>query len=134
MKRTTSGIAAIAFIAGTAVTSTLTAQQAPAIKRTIILKQDMTVGGREAVMAQVELPPGSTEGRHTHPAEVYAFVEEGTITLAVEGQPTKTLKAGDVFTISPGLIHEGSNKGNTTARLSVVFVAEKGKPLTTKVE
>lgn len=107
---------------------------APAVKRTVLLKQDTSVPGREAVMASVELPPGSTEGRHTHFAEVYAFVVEGTLTLGVDGQPTKTLKPGDVFTIPAGVIHEGMNKGDATTRLTVVFLAEKGKPLTTKAE
>ena len=77
--------------------------QAPAtVTRKIVLKQDMTIPGREAVMALVELPPGSAEGKHTHPAEVYAFVQEGTILLQAEGKPDATLKAGDVFYIAPG--------------------------------
>ncbi|HKA35848.1 MAG TPA: cupin domain-containing protein [Thermoanaerobaculia bacterium] len=57
-----------------------------------------------------------------------------TVILNVEGQPTRTLKAGDVFTIPTGAVHEGMNKSDSTAKLTVVFVAEKGKPLTTKVE
>jgi quercetin dioxygenase-like cupin family protein len=104
---------------------------APSVKRTVLMKQDTTIPGREAVMALVELPPGSTEGRHTHPAEVYAYVLEGTPTIAIEGQPTRTLKPGDVFTVAPGQIHEGSNPSSATAKLSAVFFAEKGKPLTT---
>jgi len=107
---------------------------APGVKRNIILKQDMSIPGREAVMATVDFPPGSTEGKHTHPAEVYAFVIEGTITLSVEGQPTRTVKAGEVFTIPTGVVHEGSNKTDSPAKATVVFVAEKGKPLTTRVE
>jgi quercetin dioxygenase-like cupin family protein len=112
----------------------LSAQPTPSVKRSILLKQDMTIPGREAVMAAVELPPGAAEGRHTHPAEVYAFVQEGTISLEVEGKPTVTLKAGDIFTIAPGQIHQAINNGSTTARLSAVFIAEKGKPLTTPVK
>lgn len=109
----------------------LRAQPAPSVKRTVLLKQDITISGREAVMAAVELPPGAAEGRHAHPAEVYAFVQEGTISLEAEGKPTVTVKAGDVFTIAPGQIHQAIKTGSTTARLSAVFVAEKGKPLTT---
>jgi len=61
-------------------------------------------------------------------------VLEGTISLENEGKPTATLKAGDVFTIASGRIHQAINNGNTTAKLAVVFVAEKGKPFATKVE
>ena len=137
MKRVTSRMAvmvAIGVAAGAAGIQELKAQTAPSVKRTILLKQDMTIPGREAVLALVEIPPGGREGRHTHPAEVYGFVQEGTITLEVQGQPTKILKAGDVFSIPPETIHEGTNNGTVTARLSAVFVAEKGKPLTTQVQ
>jgi quercetin dioxygenase-like cupin family protein len=126
-------IVALAAVVAAAGIHALKAQQAPSVKRNVLLKQDMTVPGREAVMAAVEIPPGATEGRHTHPAEVYAFVLEGTPTLAVEGQPTRVLKPGDVFTIAPGQIHEGSNKTTSPVKLVAVFVAEKGKPLTTQV-
>ena len=137
MKRVNSRLAAVVAVAvalGAAGIEGLKAQPAPSVKRTVLLKQDSTIPGREVVMALVELPPGATEGRHTHPAEVYGFVQEGTISLAVEGQETKTLKAGDVFSIAPGQVHEGTNKGTATVKLSVVFVAEKGKPLTTPVQ
>jgi len=125
-----------AFVAGVGI-ARLTAQQAqkaPAVKRTILLKQDMRIPGREAVLAKSEILPGGSEGRHTHFPEVYGFVDEGELTLAVEGQPTRTFKAGEVFSIGPGLIHEGRNKTNAPVRLSVVFVAEKGKPLVTQVQ
>jgi quercetin dioxygenase-like cupin family protein len=129
---------AVFALAVVALASALAGQQptpAAAIKRTVVLKQDMTIPGREAVMAVVEFPPGASEGRHTHPnAEVFAFVAEGTILLEVEGKPNATLKAGDSFTIAPGQIHQGTNNGSTPAKLHVVFVAEKGKPLTTPVQ
>jgi quercetin dioxygenase-like cupin family protein len=126
---------AIPFVAvvGMAGALVLSAQQAPVIKRTIVLKQDLSIPDREGVMALVELPPGSAEGRHTHPAEVFAFVLEGTISLENEGNPTVTLKAGDVLHIAPGKIHQAINNGSVTAKLAAVFVAEKGKPLTTPV-
>lgn len=112
----------------------LSAQQPPTVSRNIVLKQDMTIPDREGVMAWVELPPGAAEGKHTHPAEVFAFVLEGAITLESEGYPTTTLKAGDVFRIAPGKVHQAINNGTVTAKLAAVFVAEKGKPLTTKVQ
>ncbi len=137
MKRVGLRIAAMCAVAvGVAAAGIhgLKAQQAPSVKRNIVLRQDMTIPGREAVMALVELPAGSAEVRHTHAAEVYGFVQEGTLTLEVEGQPTRSLKPGDVFYIAPGKIHQGFNNGSATAKLSVVFIAEKGKPLTTPVQ
>jgi quercetin dioxygenase-like cupin family protein len=127
-------VIAVVVFSGLAVAPSLNAQQPPSVKRNLVLKQDMETPGREAVMAWVELPPGSAEGRQTHPAEVYVFVEEGTISLENEGKPTATLKAGEVFYIAPGKIHQAINNGNVTAKLAAVFVAETGKPLTTPVK
>jgi len=124
------GVCAAALAAVTGL-SAAKADQAPAVKRTVLLKQDMEIPGREATMALVELPPGGAEGRHTHPAEVYVFVLEGTLSLEIEGKPTVTVKAGDVFNVPYGKIHQATNVGTTTAKAAAVFVAEKGKPLTT---
>jgi quercetin dioxygenase-like cupin family protein len=125
---------AVFAVVAMAVGMVADAQQAPAVKRNVVLKTDMSIPDREGVMAWVELPPGSAEGKHTHPAEVFAFVLEGTITLENEGNPTTTLKAGDSFHVLPGKVHQAINNGSVTAKLAAVFVAEKGKPLTTQVK
>jgi len=127
-------VLAAAAAIGWAGLTRLAAQQAPSVKRNIVLKQDSTIPGREVVMAAVEIPPGGREGRHTHPAEVYAFVLEGEIVVDREGEPTRTFKAGEVFSVKPGKIHEGHNEGTTPVKIDAVFVAEKGKPLTTQVQ
>jgi quercetin dioxygenase-like cupin family protein len=128
-------ISAVAVAVGMLGALALQAQQPPPqVKRNIVLKQDMTIPDREGVMALVEIPVGAQEGRHTHFAEVYAFLLEGTISLENEGNPTTTLKAGEVFHILPGKIHNATNTGTVPAKLAAVFVAEKGKPLTTPVK
>jgi len=120
-------ICIIAFAA--ACSAPLFAQQTPAVIRSILLKQNMTLADREAVMATIELPPGSAEGRHTHPAELYVYLIEGEIVLENEGQPDRVMKAGDVASIAPGSVHQALNRGGVTARGVAVFIAEKGKPL-----
>ncbi len=125
---------AILGVLGAVSLATLNAQPAsPPIKRDVVLKQDMTIPGREAIMVEVVLPPGVEEGRHTHPAELFGFVVSGTIQSEVEGKTT-TLKAGDHFYFAPGQVHQNMNKGSEPATTYVVFVAEKGKPLTTPVK
>jgi quercetin dioxygenase-like cupin family protein len=124
---------AILGLAGAVGLATLKAQPASPIKRDVVLKQDMTVPGKEALMVEVVLPPGVEEGRHTHPAEVFGFVVSGTVESEVEGKIT-TLKAGDHFYFAPGQVHQNINKGSEPATTYVVFVAEKGKPLTTPVK
>src|SRR5262245_50512660 len=110
-------------------------QAAPEIKRDIVLKQDMTIPGREVIMAEVELPPGTSEGLHKHPsAELFGFVVDGTIDVEIEGKPKATLKAGDHFYFAPGVVHQNANRSSAPAKTYVVFVAEKGKPLTEPVK
>lgn len=120
----------ILFI-GAAGSSLLSAQQAPTVTRNVLMKQDMTIPDREAVMIAVQLQPGAAEGRHTHPAELYVFVQEGTISLESEDKPTATYKAGDAFYVAPGKVHNAINSGTVTAKLSAILIAEKGKPLST---
>lgn len=111
---------------------TVEAQQGPSVKRTVLQKHDLRAQGQEGVMAFVEIPPGGSEGRHTHPAEAFVYVVDGALTLEVEGKPSATYKAGDSFFIEPGKIHAGTNSGSTVTKLVAVFVTEKGKPLTTQ--
>ena len=125
---------AIGLLAGAVGMSVLGAQQPPSAKRTVLLKQDMQIPGKEAVMALSELPPGGAEGRHTHPAETFVYLLEGTISYEEEGRPAVTHKAGDAFAIESGRIHDGKNIGTTPTKAIVFFVAEKGKPLRTDVK
>lgn len=134
MKFVSSKIATVCVLAvfvGVAGIHALYAQQAPTVTRNVLMKQDMTIPDREAVMIAVQLQPGAAEGRHTHPAELYVFVQEGTISLENEGMPTVTYKAGDVFYVAPGKIHNAINNGTATAKLVAMLIAEKGKPLST---
>jgi quercetin dioxygenase-like cupin family protein len=106
----------------------------PAVKRSVLQKHDLRAHDMEGVMAQVEIPVGGREGRHTHPAEVFGYVIEGTLTVELEGKAPMTLKSGDSFFVEPGQIHEAINAGSTAAKLIAVFVTEKGKAMTTQVK
>jgi quercetin dioxygenase-like cupin family protein len=110
------------------------AQQHAEVKRNVLQKHDLRAQGQEGVMATVDLPPGGREGKHTHPAEVFAYVVEGTLTLEVEGKPSATYSAGQSFFVEPGVVHEGANKSGAPVKVVAVFVTEKGKPMTTQVK
>ena len=118
----------------TCLAPALRADEPPKIQRQILLKDDLSIAGHEGVMARVEIPPGASEGYHTHPADVFAFVLEGEVVQEVADKPTVTLKAGDVFHVPAGAVHQATNKGSVPAKIAAVFVAEKGKPLTTPVK
>lgn len=124
----------IVLIAGTAalVAQLLANAQQPAVQRKVLLQQDLTIPGYQAVLVSVEIPVGGREGRHTHPGSVLVHVEEGALTLDYQGKPTVTYKVGESFYVEPGKIHEGINRGNTPIKAIATFIVEKGKPLTTQ--
>ncbi|KGG84321.1 cupin domain-containing protein [Comamonas thiooxydans] len=108
------------------------AAQTGGLSRTMVGKADVSVPGREAVVAKVEVAPGSRAGRHTHPGDEISYISEGEVDLLIDGQSPRTLKAGETFVVPAGVIHDAHNaSSNGTVKLIGVYVVEKGKPLAT---
>jgi quercetin dioxygenase-like cupin family protein len=105
--------------------------QNPAIKRTVVKTGDVSVPGREAIIANVEIAPGGTAGRHTHPGDEISYILSGEGEILMEGHPPLKVKAGDGFVIPGGTKHDAHNTGSQPLRLVGVYVVEKGKPLAT---
>ena len=101
------------------------------IKRTVVHRADVSVPGREAVIARVELAAGAKAGRHTHPGDEVSYVVEGEGEISIEGQPPRKVKTGDGFVIPGGSKHDAHNTGTSPLKLVGVYVVEKGKPLAT---
>jgi quercetin dioxygenase-like cupin family protein len=101
--------------------------QTPGLSRTVLSQIDGPTDGLITMMAKVEIEPGATIARHTHPGVESGYVIDGGLTLEVLGQPAKSLKAGDAFQIPTGVPHGGTCDTKTT--LVAVYVVEKGKPL-----
>jgi quercetin dioxygenase-like cupin family protein len=121
------GFAAVAAVASNA--------QTPAFTRTPVQQQDLpSLPGREVVVARVEFVPGGAIGKHTHPGEEIGYVVEGSLELLVEGQPAKTVKAGEGFVVPAGTVHEGKAVGSGKAVVLATYVIEKGKPVATMVK
>ena len=121
-----------AVLAGFALSAPLSAQQAPpgasAVKRTILQRTDAPDGKTEVVLGVAEIGADAMVGRHSHPGAVMAQVAEGEFRLVLDGQPERVYKAGESFTIPSGAVH---NEGATQAgaKVTAVYVVEKGKPL-----
>jgi len=105
--------------------------QASGLTRVMVGKGDVSVPGREAVVARVEVAPGAKAGRHTHPGDEISYVMEGEATLLIDGQPPKQVKAGESFVIPAGVVHDAHNNSTAPIKLVGVYVVEKGKPLAT---
>jgi quercetin dioxygenase-like cupin family protein len=117
------GFAAVAAVASNA--------QTPGFTRTLLQDQELSAHDRHAVVARAEFIPGGAAGRHTHPGEELGYIAEGTLELTIDGQPPKTLKAGDVFFVPAGMVHDGKNVGSGKAVVIATYVVEKGKPVAT---
>jgi quercetin dioxygenase-like cupin family protein len=128
MKKTTITAGLAAF----ALTGIVIAQQA-GFTRTGLQTQDLSVPGRVAVQARAEFDPGVAAGRHTHPGEELGYVLEGQLELRIDGQPARVVKAGEVFFVPAGLVHDGINTGSGKAKVLATYVVEKGKPVATLV-
>ena len=108
--------------------------QQPGIKRTDLQRHDLSVPGREVIQVRVELAPGVSFPKHTHPGEEIIYVLEGSLEYEVEGKPPVTLKAGEVLFIPAGTVHAARNVGSGNAAELATYIVEKGKPLLTLVK
>ena len=115
----------LAALAGAAIA------QPSALTRTMVTKADVSVPGREAVVARVEVAPGGIAGWHTHPGDEISYVMEGEATLMIAGQPDRKVMAGGGFVIPAGVVHNARNEGAAPVKLVGVYVVEKGQPLAT---
>jgi quercetin dioxygenase-like cupin family protein len=113
--------------------SGLAQAQLAGTRRVDLQRHDLSAQGREVIQARVEIDPGVTSPRHTHPGEEIIYVLEGSLEYQVEGKPPVTLKAGDVLFIPAGTVHAAKNVGNGNAAELATYVVEKGKPLVTVV-
>ena len=127
-------VVAAVIVASGLVLHVARAQQA-GTKRIDLQRHDLSVPGREVVQTIVELDPGVTSPRHTHPGEEIVYVLEGApLEYAVDGKPPVTLKPGDVLFIPAGAIHAAKNVGSQKGAELATYIVEKGKPLLTEVK
>ena len=112
------------------VLTPLFAQQS-GIARFPLQTQEFNVPGRIAIQARVEIEPGIEGGKHTHPGLEMAYVIEGQLEVKVDGQPTRTYKADEAFSVAEGVAHAATNTGTVTTKLLATYLVEVGKPLAT---
>jgi quercetin dioxygenase-like cupin family protein len=128
--RKTGILAVVAMlIVGSGFALHLAAAQQTGVKRTDLQRHDLSATGREAVQVRVDIAPGVTSPKHTHPGEEIIYVLEGSLEYDVEGKPPVILKAGDVLFIPAGTVHAATNVGRGDAAELATYIVEKGKPL-----
>ena len=120
-------VAMLIVASGWALQAALAQQQG--VKRTELQRYDLSIPGREVIQVRVDLDPGVTFPKHSHPGEEIIYVLEGVWEYQVEGKGAMTLKAGDVLFIPAGTIHGAKNVGSGTGSELATYIVEKGKPL-----
>ena len=127
--KTTRIMAIAVLIVGSGLALNVAQSQQPGVTRTDVLRQDLSVSGREVIQVRVDLAPGVAFPPHSHPGEEIAFVLEGLLEYRLEGKPPVTLKAGEALFIPAGTIHSAKNVGTGNAAELATYLVEKGKPL-----
>lgn len=126
---TTRIMAVMALIATAGLASHLGRAQQVGARRIDLQRHDLSVAGREVIQTIVELEPGTTAPRHSHPGEEIIYVIEGTWEYTLDGKPPVTLKAGGVLFIPAGTVHSARNVGTDRGKELATYIVEKGKPL-----
>ena len=96
----------------------------------------VNLDGWHMTATEITIPAGAPPGRkHRHPGFVIGYVLDGQYSFAVNDQPAKVVKAGEMFFESfdaPGEVHSTSGNASTTQPvkfLAIVFT-KKGDPVT----
>ena len=122
---------AVGIVLGAIGNQVLNAQQQQPLKVTQLLKADIVgVDGKEVLIRFVEFLPGGASGTHHHPAQTFAYVMEGALTIEEQGKPPHTVRAGEVLAEAPGNVHDSKNLTGSSTKLLVFRIHPKGQPET----
>jgi quercetin dioxygenase-like cupin family protein len=109
-----------------------------------ILKTDTTSLGQkinypntansEVTMLKITIPPGKTTGWHEHGNPVFAYVLKGTLTVELEGNKVLKFAENSSFSEVIHTAHRGINKESSDLVLLAIYLGERGKPLSVKIQ
>ncbi len=131
-------VAAAAAIASTFVGANLGRSQAqpapaPAPAKQLLTQPLPDLPGREVRVTLLDRAPGAGSPPHRHPGHhTFGYVIEGTYEFAINGEPPRLLKAGEVFYEPPGALHSTSRNPSSDkpAKILVFMVADQKNPST----
>jgi quercetin dioxygenase-like cupin family protein len=108
--------------------------QTQTVKRTDLIRADLTgVPGKEVYVTVIEAQPGHEFVPHFHYGDEFGFVIEGTVDGFLE-QTQNVTKTGEAFHAPREKVHGGKVTSTTPAKMLVVHVVDKGKPLAERVK
>ena len=125
------GAALAGVVIGAGAMTYVSAQNAPQITRTEILRQPMSgLGGKEVVVFTADVPPGGVADRHYHPGDEAIYMLQGSPVFTPDHEQPFELKAGEI-TFNPAKhIHQAKNMSTSEpAKVLNCMIAETGQPL-----
>jgi quercetin dioxygenase-like cupin family protein len=130
------GVSFLSMLAGAIGATYVSAQSAPQITRTEILRKPMTgLENKEVVVFLADIPPGGVAATHYHPGDEAIYMLQGALRFEPDQEQPFELKAGQI-TFNPAKhIHKATNMSATEpAKVLNCMIAEKGQPLATTVQ
>jgi len=131
MHKLLTGFAALALMLAASAASAQVMTPPPGAKEPITrtpLQRSEYPDGHYTYIMMVEIVPNGVAAPHTHPGLETSYILEGDLTLTIQGQPPRKLKAGDSFSVPPHAVHTGT-AGEKGMKLIGVFVVDKTKPI-----
>ena len=104
------------------------ANQTQGIKRIPLQRFEVPGTAYETIIGIAEIAPNVSVGRHTHPGPESGYLIDGSFELLIEGEPPKTLKAGDSYKVPSRIVHDAKT-GPAGAKVIATYVVEKGQPI-----
>lgn len=127
---TVMSIATLAVLARPAAAQEQLAQiDKPASQLNQILahKAELPAGANEVRVVTATIDPKTAAGWHTHPSPVYVFVQEGALTMEVEGKEPREIKAGEAVAEPLDARMRVINKSEHPAKMVVFQVSPPQK-------
>jgi quercetin dioxygenase-like cupin family protein len=98
--------------------------------RTELKRGDLTGTDKEVIISVLEVPPGSSIDRHTHPGEEAVYVLDGATLQFPDGKEVSR-PSGEAGINVRDVPHAGYKVvGDKPLKLLTVHIVDKGKPTT----
>jgi len=125
----------LAIIVGEAAVAVSIAEDQPITRRDLLRADLRGIDGKQTVIYIADVKPGGAGGRHTHYGDEFVYILEGQLIVERVGKEPITLKVGDLGHLTSDVVHAARNgSGSESAKVLVILVVDKGKPLAEAVK
>jgi quercetin dioxygenase-like cupin family protein len=97
------------------------------LQQVLASEAELPPGAQEVRVVRVTLEPKTAAAWHTHPSPVYVYVAGGELTLEVEGQESKTIRAGEAVAEPLDARMRAVNTTDQVAEVVVFQISPKEK-------